>query len=88
VSADDRTGRGSGGLIAIRRPTRREARNGAEIIFERLHEGRKEIIHAATCYESWQQWNAPRTVLSANVDVVEAWRHGRIAGMSPRRSKK
>lgn len=70
-------------LIAIRRPSLRERRHGAQIVFERLHDGRKETIYASTCYEGWQQWGAACPVLSANVETVEEWRRGNIPGFVP-----
>jgi hypothetical protein len=71
-------------LIAIRLPTRREKSAGAEIVFERFHDGRMELICAACCYEGWQQWGANRDVLSANVELVERWRFGDIPGFVPK----
>jgi hypothetical protein len=70
-------------LLAIRLPSRREARDGAEIVFHRVHEGCKETIYAAVCYEGWQQWGAVRNALSANVEIVEQWRRGEISGFIP-----
>jgi hypothetical protein len=71
-------------LIAIRRPTRAETRAGAEIAFVRRYRGRRETILAAVCYESWQQWNAPRDCLTQNVNLVERWRGGALPGFLPR----
>ena len=76
--------RRSAGLVAIRLPTRRERRAGAEIVFERLHDGRAEVICATRCYEGWQQWGANRDALSANVELVERWRCGDILGFMPK----
>ena len=70
-------------LVAVRLPTRREARGGAEIVFERRHDGRSEVIYAARCYEGWQQWGASRDALTANVEIVERWRCGHIPGFMP-----
>jgi hypothetical protein len=73
------------GLIAIRRPTGAEARRGAEIVFVRRHRGVRETILASTCYESWQQWNAPRAALADNVELIERWRRGELPGFPPPR---
>ena len=71
-------------LLSIRLPSRREARLGAEIVFHRLHRGDEEVIFAAVCYESWQQWGPAMSVLWANVEMVEHWRRGKIPGFMPR----
>jgi hypothetical protein len=76
--------RRSNRLVAVRLPTRREKRARAEIVFERLHNGRTEAICAARCYEGWQQWGANRDALSANVELVERWRRGDILGFEPK----
>jgi hypothetical protein len=83
VSARRIDGDGASRLIAVRRPSRTERRNGAEIVFVRRLKGRNETICAAVCYESWQQWGAPQTVLADNVVLVERWRRGDLAGFSP-----
>ncbi|MBB5048541.1 LmbE family N-acetylglucosaminyl deacetylase [Rhodopseudomonas rhenobacensis] len=84
MTAGRNSGDGGSALIAIRRPSLREARDGAEIVFVRLHDRQRVKIFAATCYESWQQWGAPRTLLSQNVELVELWRRGGLHGFSPR----
>ena len=67
-------------LQAIRRPTRAEQKRGAEIVFERKEGRRLHAVLACKCYESWEQWGAPREVLSDNVDAVERWRHKGLEG--------
>lgn len=63
-------------LVSIRKPTTAEKKRGAEIAFERDDErGHSHTVLAATCYESWEQWGAPREILCDNVDAVERWRH-------------
>lgn len=62
-------------LVAVRQPNARERKSGAEVVFEREDEdGRKAVILASRCYESWQQWGAITEVLADNVDAVERWR--------------
>jgi hypothetical protein len=71
-------------LIAIRGPTRAEARAGAEIVFVReVRRSERETVLAAVCYESWQQWNAPHSVLCDNIEIIQLWRDGSIPGFSP-----
>lgn len=68
--------------VAVRLPNRRERRDfGASVVFERRSPGRggeRFTIYAAPCYESWQQWGAPKDVLWDNVPAVNAWRRGRL----------
>jgi hypothetical protein len=73
------------GLIAIRRPTRAEARRGAQIVFVRRCRGVRETILAAVCLESWEQWNASYAALCDNSVLIERWRRGEIPGFPPRR---
>ena len=63
-------------LIGWRKATKQEAKNhGAEVVFTRAEpDGTEHTIYACTCYESWEQWGAVRSVLSDNVSDVEAWR--------------
>ena len=65
-------------LDTIRRPTPTERKRGAEVVFERSGGGRRYIILACKCYESWEQFGGvPSEVLSDNVPAVEQWRrHG------------
>lgn len=38
-----------------------------------------ETVKISKCYESWEQYNAPRDVLSFTVDIAErvnGWLHG------------
>lgn len=51
------------------------ARDDCKVKFTREDDKEKRYtIHACTCYESWQQWGAPKEVLGDNVDDVEEWR--------------
>jgi len=63
-------------LIEQRKPTKKEqTKNDAEIVFEREDDaGRSYTIYGAVCYESWQQWGAPKEVLGDNVDDIAQWR--------------
>ena len=64
-------------LVSVREPNRAERKRGAEIVFVRRDGRYKFVILAAKCYESWEQWGAPREVLGDNVPTVERWRqHG------------
>lgn len=68
-------------LIEIKQ-YRREYK-GAEIRFTRTDGQRTYIIYGSTCYESWQQWGAPKDVLSDNVPTIERWRQGKLEDLSP-----
>ena len=63
-------------LIQQRKPTTQDRdQNNAEVVFERKDPtGRIYTIYGCICYESWQQWGAPREILSDNVDDIERWR--------------
>lgn len=51
---------------------------GKEAEFVREDEkGRRVAIQACRIHESWEQWGAPKSILSDNVQDVEDWRHGR-----------
>ena len=62
-------------LVAMRSPTRAEKARGAEVVFVREDtDGGQAVILACSCYESWEQWGAQTSVLTDNLDDVEAWR--------------
>jgi hypothetical protein len=64
-------------LVETRSPTQSERRDEeAEIVFIRrsTQTGRTFTILACRSLESFEQWGAPREVLSENVKVVEEWR--------------
>ena len=63
-------------LINQRKPTTQECnQSNAEVIFERKDStNRVYTIYGCVCYESWQQWGAPREILGDNVDDIERWR--------------
>ena len=65
-------------LLGTRKPTKKEAKAGAEIVFirEDKHGSISDTVEimGATCHESWEQWGAPTDYLSDNVDDIEAWR--------------
>jgi hypothetical protein len=66
-------------LTGIRKPTPKERRKGAEVVFIREDtNSREHVIYAATCHESWEQWGAITEILSDNVPTVEAWRKGNL----------
>lgn len=64
-------------LTQIREATTAEQKDhGAEVVFTRK-EGKCEFtIFGCQCYESWEQWGAPKDVLGDNVDDIEKWRRG------------
>ena len=62
-------------LDTIRRPTPAERKRGAEVVFERSGRGRRYVILACKCYESWEQFGGvPSEILLDNVPAVERWR--------------
>lgn len=61
-------------LTDTRKPTPKEKKDGAEIVFEREKDGKEYTILAAKSYESWEQWGAPKDILADNVNTVEKWR--------------
>lgn len=61
-------------LIDKRLPNKEEQKHGAEIVFERVCEGRVYTILGHRCHESWEQWGAPTEILGDNVDAIERWR--------------
>lgn len=67
-------------LQGVRLPNRAERKRGAQIVFDYKTPRGRETVLASRCYESWQQYGAPREVLGANVDTVEAWRRGELTG--------
>lgn len=64
-------------LIAVRGPTPAEAEKGAQVVFERRDaRGKRRVIFAGVCHESWEQWGETRDLLADNGPAVEAWRRG------------
>jgi hypothetical protein len=62
-------------LIETRNPTREEELADVEVVFVRKDKrGTLHTIYGCTVYESWEQWGAPREILSDNVPDIEAWR--------------
>ena len=70
-------------LTGIRKATKAERKSrGAEVVFTWEDEqGREHTIYGCTCYESWEQWGAPRDVLSDNCPSIERWRHQGLESM-------
>ncbi len=65
-------------LTGMREATDSERKeHGAEVVFTRKGNGETYTIYGCCCYESWEQWGAPREVLGDNVDTIEAWRRKR-----------
>ena len=51
-------------------------KGNAEVVFIRKDEsGREYRIYGCKCYESWEQWGAPREILADNCDDIENWRN-------------
>lgn len=57
-------------------PYEKEKQPAAEIVFIRRDNitGALYTIYACQCYESYEQWNAPRDILADNVSYVQQWR--------------
>jgi hypothetical protein len=74
-------------LVQVRVPNRNEIKGGAEVVFIRLdrepgivlkgHRG-THTIYAAKCFESFEQWGAPYSVLADNLTAAYNWRRHNV----------
>jgi len=73
-------------LLEVRLPTAREkSLHGGDVVFVRQDaQGTIHYIHACKSYESYQQWNAPTSILGDNVGTVTAWRRSKLKVKPPR----